>query len=84
MNIRLSLKENFNDKKNKEHVALMVILSAFFIGEIMDIQHVLGGPKVLVVMKLLYISLQKKCRSKFGYSVLLQSVYRLVVVDEID
>lgn len=30
MNIRLSLKENFNDKKNKEHVALMVILSAFF------------------------------------------------------
>ena len=40
MNIRLSLKENFNDKKNKEHVALMVILSAFFIGEIMDVQHV--------------------------------------------
>ena len=34
MNIRLSLKGNFDDKENKEHVALMVILSAFFIGEI--------------------------------------------------
>ena len=40
MNIRLSLKGKFNDKENKEHVALMVILSAFFIGknhlEVMD------------------------------------------------